>query len=982
MSIRRHVRRRPARPIADHTRGLKGHIKRFFLSFTPGHFKEYWTGRAGLVRLAKLAGAGFIFVFLVFLWYAKDLPTPGKINARVTAQTTKFYDSTGTKLLYELYGNQNRSIVSFDQVPAVTKNAVIAIEDRNFFKEGAFSFLGYLRAGIFDLLHRSTSQGGSTITQQYVKNALLDPADHSFSRKIKELILSIEIGQFYSKNDILALYMNEIPFGNRAYGIESACKTFFPQDIDKLDKDQHCAKNLNLGQSALLAAILNAPSYYSPYGAHQPELIERQHLVLDLMVQQKYVSQAEADAAKWDVANLSDANMISQVQNLYANLDPRLAHFVLYAQDYLEAKYGTTTVTEGGLKVYLTMDYDKQIDAYNAIQKNMNTVKALGGSNAAIVSTDPKSGHILAMIGSHDFNDPTGGQVNVATSQRQPGSSFKPIVYSTLFAKNANAACAKTRECSTYGPGMTMYDVPTNFGTTSNPYQPQNFGNKNYGIITARQALAGSLNVPAVKALTMAGISNSIQTAQGLGIDTLGSASNYGLSLVLGTGGVELTQMANAYESFANGGLHYQQTPILKLWDQKGNVMEDNTKPPKPKQALDPQVATLISDMLSDNNAKQFVFGNELSLNNVCGNNSGTNCVHAGVKTGTTEHYNDAWTMGFTPDLVAGVWVGNNDNSPMRSAAADVAAPIWKTYMNSVLNGKPNTAFVKAPGIKTVTLDKDTGRSVTSGTKRTTVDIFPSWYTAMSSANAKSAVIDKVSGKLATNCTPPLAKDTAYSSAVLPEITQAENPSQYQNWLVALQRAGYATSGGGIPTASDDVHSCSDTLPTVSIVGANGGGPYNFSVQVTSGTFAANKLDVYFDDQIVSTQVINGSGTYSVSYAPTATGSHTFKATVTDAGLYQASDDQTVTVSNSSGSGSFSGTFPTDGSQVPNGPVTFMWTIDSGASSYTLYVDDTPKGSTNSIAKTVSGLSPGNHNWYVKSDTGDQSNVMTFKVKP
>jgi len=262
----RHVRRRPAKPAKDFTPGPVGHLKRFALSFTPKYFRSYWLSWAGLARVGKIAGAGVVFIFLVFLWYAKDLPTPGKINARVSAQTTKFYDSSGNHLIYEVYGDQNRSIVSFDQIPLVAKQATIAIEDKNFYKEGAFSAVGYLRAAVVDVLTHSTTQGGSTITQQYVKNALLDPTDHSFSRKIKELILSIEIGAGYSKNDILTLYLNEIPFGNRAYGIESACKTFFPQDIDATDKDQHCAKNLTLGQSALLAAILNAPSYYSPYG--------------------------------------------------------------------------------------------------------------------------------------------------------------------------------------------------------------------------------------------------------------------------------------------------------------------------------------------------------------------------------------------------------------------------------------------------------------------------------------------------------------------------------------------------------------------------------------------------------------------------------------------------------------------------------------------------------------------------------------------
>jgi len=525
--------------------------------------------------------------------------------------------------------------------------------------------------------------------------------------------------------------------------------------------------------------------------------------------------------------------------------------------------------------------------------------------------------------------------------------------------------------------------VPTNFGTSDTPYTPNNFGNKSYGVVTARQALAGSLNRPAVKALAMAGISNSLQTAQSLGISTLNQpASDYGLSLVLGTGNVQLVEMANAYESFANGGLHYQQTPILKLYDQKGKVMEDNSKPNKPKQALDPQVASLMSDVLSDNNAKQYVFGNELALRNNCSNNQASGCVHVGVKTGTTEHFNDAWTVGFTPDVVAGVWVGNNDNSPMGGlAAADIAAPIWKSYMNTVVAGKATQPFAKAPGVKTVTLDKSTGRSVTAATQSKTVDLFPSWYTAMTSSNGRSAQVDKVSGKLATACTPALAKEDVYSSAIQPEITKAENPSQYQNWLTALQKAGYSTSGGSIPTDSDDVHHCGDAQPTVQIVGANGGGPYHFNVNVTSGAFPANKLQVYFDDQIISTQVINGSGSYPVSYTPTQTGSHAFKAVVTDAGYYQASDQQAVTVS-SAGGGGFSGISPTDGSQVPVGPVTFTWGDSDGASTYTLYVDNSSRGSTSGNSKTLPTLSPGNHTWYVKDDNGNTTDSQTFKVTP
>ncbi len=987
---KRHVRKRPAKPVQDLTvnaKGLKNRTKAFFLSFTPKYFKSYWLSQAGLMRVAKLAGLGLIFVVLVFLWYAKDLPTRGKINARLTAQTTKFYDASEKHLLYELYGDQNRNLVTYDLVSKEAKNATIAIEDKDFYKHGAFSFVGYLRAAVVDVLARSRAQGGSTLTQQYVKNALLDPTDRSFSRKIKELILSIEIGEFYSKNDILALYLNEVPYGNRAYGIESACKTFFPQDIDKADKDQHCAKNLDLGQSALLAAILNAPSYYSPYGAHQPQLLERQHLVLDRMVDQGYVTKAQAQAARWDQAKLAAER--NPVQNMYANLDPRVAHFVLYAQDYLEAKYGAATVTEGGLRVVTTMDYDKQMAAYDAVQNNMAKVTSGGGSNAALVSTDPKSGHILAMIGSANFNgDAQTGPFNVATTgKRQPGSSFKPIVYATLFGKNKDAACAKNRSCPTYGPGMTFYDVKTEFGTTAQPYHPQDFGtnggaNTN-GPLTARKALAGSLNIPAVKAMAMAGVDNSLKTARSLGIDTL-NQHDYGLSLVLGTGGVELSEMANAYESFANGGQHYDQTPILTLYDQKHTVMEDNTKPAKPKQALDPEVASLMADMLSDNAAKDYVFHGELALRNNCPNNSANNCVHVGVKTGTTEKFNDAWTVGFTRDMTAGVWVGNNDNRPMRGlAAADIAAPIWKSYMNALINAKPNEAFARADGIKTVTLDRDTGRLPTNGTKNTTTDIFPSWYVPQSSIDGKSVQIDKVSGKLATECTPDLAKDTAYSNAILPEITKAENPTQYALWLDGLQKAGLAKGTGDLPTESDDVHHCDDTKPAVAISGLSGGGPYSFNVQVTSGTFTANKLEVYFDDQIISTQVIDGSGTYPVSgYVPPSTGSHAFKAVVTDEKLYQATDTQTVTVTYAGGSGTFSGTSPADGSQFTVGSsITFSWTADTGAGSYTVYVDGTARGSTSGTSKSISGIGIGNHSWYVLADTGHTTSALSFKVK-
>ena len=986
MPIKRHVRRRPAKSLSARSSGFKGNLQRFALSFTPANFRSYWLNRNGALRLAKIMGAGLLFIFLVFLWYAKDLPSPGKINARVSAQTTKFYDRTGDKLLYELYGDKNRSIITFADMPKTVKNATVAIEDKSFYKHGAFSVFGIARAIQGVVLRDRSKGGGSTITQQYVKNALLTN-EYSYSRKIKELILSIEIEAFYSKDDILKLYLNEIPYGNRAYGIESACKSYFPQLIDPADKDQRCAKHLDTGAGALLAAIPNAPSFYSPYGQHIPELLERQHQILDLEADQGYISRGEAAASKWDQARLLATR--KKTPDLYANLDPNVAQFVLFAQETLEARYGTNTVTEGGLRVITTMDYAKQMAAAKAVKENMKNVRSLGGSNAALVSTDPKSGQMYAMIGSYDFNDPNFGNFNVATAGRQPGSSFKPFVYATLFAKNKDQACAKDRTCPTYGPGTTLYDVPTNFGSDANPYKPQNFGNKINGVVTVRQALAGSLNIPAVKALYMAGVTASINTAKNLGISTLTQEpAAYGLSLVLGTGNVKLVEMANAYESFANGGLHYARTPILKVYDQKNKILEDNTTPKKPKQAIDEQTAYLMADVLSDNNAKRFAFGNSLDIRNGCGNNQNTGCIHVAVKTGTTEKFNDAWTMGFTPDLVAGVWVGNNNNAPMTDAAANIAAPIWKQYMQETIGKTTTEAFAKPAGVKTITLDRQTGRSVTQATINRTVDQFATWYMPMVSATGRNADIDKVSGKLATDCTPALARQTAYSSAVVPEIPSTD--PAFPNWLAGMRFRGLSTGGTVLPTDSDNVHACDDVKPRVTLDGLTGGGPnYTFKANVTLGTFGTDKpgtgsarLQIYFDDQVVSTQNVPTSGAYEIGpIAAPSTGSHTFKAVITDTGLYQNTDEQTVNVTTlSGGGGSFVGKAPAAGSTEPNSLVTFSWTEASGGGPYKLIIDKEVQNTVNGTSTKAIVKTNATHSWQVQAADGSKTNPITFTV--
>ncbi len=849
-------------------------------SFTSwSRFKRYWLSRDGARRVGIMVGVGFLGVVLLFAYFAKDLPSPGKINARIGAQNTVFYDRTGNTKIFEIHGEKNRKVVEFNQMPKNLRNATIAIEDKSFYKEGAFSVNGTLLADLFNFINRGTYQGGSTITQQYVKNALLNPTDRSITRKVKELILSLEIDQLYKKDDILRLYLNEIPYGSQAYGVEAACRTFFPDDI----KDDNCSAQLTLSQSAMLAAVANLPTYYSPYGQHVDALKARQALVLDSMAHQNYITQQEADAAKiTDFATIG----LAPAPQIATQVSP-YPHFAQYAQEYLESKFGTRTVESGGLKVVTSLDITKQKLMQRAINgsNGISAIRHSGGSNVAMVSADPKTGQVLAMMGSYDPNDKDFGAFNVALANRQPGSSFKPIVYATAMKGN-------------WGPGSTIYDVDTDFGGGQHY---KNYSGGHYGIQSMRTALAGSLNIPAVKMAYIAGIPESLKTAHSMGISTLNlPSSHYGLGLVLGSGEVKLNDMVNAFESFANGGVHYDATPILKVSDPHRRVLMDNSKPKKPKRVLDEQISYLMAHIMSDTKARQYIFGanNPLQI-------SGRTVA---AKTGTTTDFKDAWTMGYTPDLVTGVWAGNNDNKPMTSEAVNIAAPLWHDYMagytdrktrekvDGALDAYPTTSNWKQPeGIQTLTIDADTGGAVTEGTKRKRTDIFPSWYKVKAAGGVKTANVDKVSGKLATSCTPAAAVESVTSGQIHAEIP-ATDPA-YPRWeagVAGLARSMGYTSGGSLPTEQDTVHNCSDAKPTVNLTVA-GTSSLSISVNVISGTFPANSLTVYYDDQVISTQAINGSTTYTFIYQAPSAGSHTIKAVASDTGLYSGQDETTIT---------------------------------------------------------------------------------------
>jgi membrane peptidoglycan carboxypeptidase len=918
--VRSSKTRNTARTI-NNAHSPKKWFNHLLLLLDPRHFKENWLSKAGGIRVAKLAGVGFVILLAIFLWFGKDLPNPNKINAKLGGQTTKFWDRTHTKVLYEVYGDKNRSLIAFDQMPTTVKQATIAVEDKDFYKHGAFSVFGIGRA-FTGVLTRTNRGGGSTITQQYVKNALLTD-QRSLSRKIKELILAIEIEQRYSKDEILKLYLNEIPYGSQAYGIQTAAKTYFNKD----------AKDLTLDESATLAAMPQAPSYYSPYGPNTDALIARRNVVLTRMEEQGYITEQQMKAAK-------NTNTLAKVQPRQSRFAGVTApHFVLYAQDILAEKYGELKVTEGGLDVTTTLDLDKQKAAEDAITDNIATVRKLGGSNAALTAGDPKTGQILAMVGSYDFSDENFGAVNVATSKRQPGSSFKPFAYATLFSKN-------------YGPGTTVYDVKTDFGN----YVPKNYTNKFYGVQSFRSALAGSLNIPAVKAFYMAGADDTIDTARKMGLTTLPKDDTYTIETVLGSHEVKQVDMVNAFESFANGGVHYESTPILKVTDPNAKVLEDNTKPKTPKRVLDPQVAYLMNNVMSDNNARAYIFGQNNPLV-VPGQT-------VAAKTGTTTDYRDAWTMGYSTNLVAGVWAGNNDNTAMTQSASSVSAPVWNSFMKKALAGTKTEAFVRPAGIKEVTLDATTGRLATSTTTNKRTDIFPSWYKPATADNSGSTRIDKVSGKEATECTPELAIESNGSGSVLPEIPATD--SQYTRWntgVIAGLGFSYGSKAGGAG-GKDDKHSCSDVKPTAALEVSGSAGNYVFKATATSGTFPAARIQIKLDGQIIGSKEVSGNGSYSLPYNVSDPGSHKVQATVIDTGFYSA-DSQVETVSG--------GTASTVNVGRSGNNITFTWSND-GSAIFTLKIDGIARYTGGYASPKTYNAGGGGHTWSFSSSNGGSDN--------
>ncbi|NTW22556.1 penicillin-binding protein [Candidatus Falkowbacteria bacterium] len=700
---------------------------------------------------------GLLLILGGFFYLSQGLPDPNKLIERQVAQSTRIYDRTGKTVLYEIYGDQKRTLVGLNDIPQNVRNATIAIEDKNFYKHGGFSLWAIFRTVVTNVI-KNQKAGGSTLTQQLVKNAILTN-EKSYVRKVKELILAYQMEKRFSKDEILQMYLNEIPYGSTAYGVESASQRYFGKRV----------QDVSLAEAAILAALPQAPSRYSPYGPNRDLLISRQRYVLDVMSEQGHISKDEAEAAK-----KVEITFTKPKENILA------PHFVMYLKNVLSEKYGDKTIEQGGLKIISSIDIDKQKAAEEAIAERVEKNDKYQASNAALVSIDPKTGQILAMVGSKDyFSDKIDGQVNIATSPRQPGSSFKPIVYATAFAKG-------------YTPDTVLYDLVTNFSTDADKkYEPHNYDGAEHGPVTIRKALAGSLNIPAVKAMYLAGVNSVMEAAKKLGYSTLNDKDRFGLSLVLGGGEVQLLEHVNAYSAFSQDGLVHAISPVLRVEDKSGKILEEYQD--QSTKAFEPQVARQITSILSDNNARSYVFGsrNFLTLSD----------RPVAAKTGTTNDYKDAWTVGYTPSLVTGVWVGNNDATSMKRGAdgSVVAAPIWNAYMKKVLAGTPIENFTAPESVKT-------GKPVLDGAASSSLIIR----------------IDRASGLLATEYTPAsfieeinfgqphdilyyVSKDNPRG----PAPTNPSSDSQFALWEAPVQawaKKNGLISTSTVPTEKDNLH--------------------------------------------------------------------------------------------------------------------------------------------------------------------------------
>jgi len=815
---------------------------------------------------------GFLIILLfvilmvgVFAYYAKGLPNPQDILKNPLTQSTKIYDRSGKILLYEVYQDEKRTIVEVDKVSPFIKDAIISIEDKDFYKHPGIDFRGLVRSAWVAIKTRGKYiQGASTITQQFVKNSLLSPK-RTISRKVKEIILSLELERKYSKDEILAFYLNQVSFGSNTYGVQSASKAFFAKN----------ASDVTLAEAAILAALPKAPTRLSPYGNNPDLLKQRQELILRRMKTLGYINKDEEEKA-----------LKEKVEFQQQQTGIKAPHFVMYIKEILEEKYGKDVVEKGGLKITTTLDWKLQEKAEKIVSNQAKkNEKNYGAKNAALVAINPQSGEILSMVGSRNYFDiENDGNVNVTLRNRQPGSAFKPFVYAAAFEKG-------------YTPDTLLFDVKTEF----NPYcvysavqakdkfglgcyHPQDYDLKERGPITMQSSLAQSLNIPSVKTLYLAGIKNSIDLAERMGIATLGERNRFGLALVLGGGEVKLIDITSAFGVFATEGKKEPAYGIIKIEDDKGNILEEHEKKDS-KQVLDKNICRIINDILSDNEARAPMFGasSYLSLGD----------IPAAAKTGTTQEYRDGWTIGYTPNLAVGVWTGNNDNTSMkRMAGVSTAGPIWHDFMIFALQDKKKLSFTPPTIIQS-------NKAVLSG-----------------NMGGETIKIDTISGKRATELTPPsLIEEKLYHQAhtILyyvskdnPQGDVPKNPEsepQFKNWEAAVKGWANDPERGNWtdempPEEYDDVHTVTNK-PIIEIIS-----PKNETIIKSANIETKTKIeaqnnirqiDFFFDEDFLGSK-INAPYEWSFTLADKNNFSGRHKLTVKAYDIYLNSSEKSINI--------------------------------------------------------------------------------------
>lgn len=781
-------------------------------------------------------GASFIFASILILWASFiKLPDFTSFHDRKVAQSTKIYDRTGEILLYDVHQNIKRTIVPFDEISPLLKNAVIAIEDTEFYQHRGVSPRGIARA----ILYGGTRGGGSTITQQVIKKTLLTD-EKLITRKLKELILSFRLEQAFTKDEILALYLNEIPYGGSIYGIGEASMAFFgkkPADI-------------NLAQSAYLAAIPNAPTYYSPYGNHKDKLDERKNLVLKRMFDLGFITSAEYQSAQAEVVEFIPKEPTGI----------KAPHFVEWIKEYLADKYGKFAIEENGYKVITTLDYELQKKAEDIITSfGPDIEKNFKAKNMALIAVDPTNGNVLAMVGSRDYFDVENeGNFNVTLAHRQPGSTFKPFVYATAFMKG-------------YTPETTIFDLKTNFSTNCdskgvpfspevNPddcYMPENYDGKYRGPVSMRDALAQSLNIPAVKTLYLAGIKDSLTTSRRMGIESLSDADRYGLTLVLGGGEVSLLDLTGAYGVFANDGVRNPNVSILRIEDKNGKIVEEFQQ--RSEQVIPAEIARKISDILSDNIARTPEFGANSAL--YFPNKD------VAVKTGTTNEFKDVWTVGYTPHIAVGMWAGNNDNASIhKNIAGFIITPVWHAFMEEAMRLTPSERFIKPEKEDLLSLPAPLQGIWQGGEKY---------------------IIDTSSGKLATPMTPTETKGVL----VVPEVhnilhwvnkeaprgippINPKNDSQYTLWEEPVREwvASQNIKEGDrshIPVGYDTNHT-NEAIPVISLLGTDLNIYHKISEDITitakiTSKYPVGRVDFFVNNELIGKRT---SEPFSITFKP------------------------------------------------------------------------------------------------------------------